>query len=580
MRNVARLRAGLIGAGVLLAIAGQAGVSSAVTSADAATALGRPVASRANVALAVPGRARRAARNVERAEETSGRAAQRSEQAAVTEIPAKASVVGSITVYPDKGGYDPIGIAAGSDGALWYTIAGGDLIGRITTAGVITHYKASGLSRPFGIAAGSDGALWFTNGGDPGSIGRITTSGRVTFFTDRRISEPDWIAAGPHGTLWFTNESGGGYTHPSIERITTHGALTTFTAPSISEPAGIAAGPDGAMWFVNSVYPGSDSGSIGRITTSGKVTKYTYPGSFQPSGITAGPDDAMWFTNGNPSSIERITTSGVVTDFANPDFGQLGGDYLGGGGGIVKGPDGALWFTDYGAPVSSAGLVVVGRMTSSGVLTAYVNPGSSVQANEIAAGPDNALWFTMGTAGIGRVSTLAFTSGPKLSSPPRVGRADTCLFASLDATSSTVSWLLNGAVQKGMTGRSFTPSAADLSRDLSCSVTLVNSGGSLTKKSASVKVAVGAALKVVRKPALSGPDQAGKAESVTSGSWSPGARSYGYQWYLGSSKVTGATSSQYRPPAGDKGKKLHCVVAAHRPGYASGRYTTKSVTLS
>jgi virginiamycin B lyase len=576
VRNAVWFGVGLAGVCWLLAGTGLTGV----TSAAVAAAPARSVTPSATVSVAVPGRARLAAKSSEQAAETSGRATQRSEQAAVVEVPAKASVVGSITVYADPGGNSPIGIVAGSDGALWYTIASGDMIGRITTGGVIRHYKASGLSRPFGIAAGSDGALWFTNGGDPGSIGRITTSGRVTFFTDRRISEPDWIASGPDGALWFTNDAGGGYTYPSIERITTSGKLTTFTAPSISAPAGIAAGPDGALWFVNSSYPGSNGGSIGRITTSGKVTEYTYPGSFQPYGITAGPDDTMWFTNGDPYSIERITTSGVVTDFTNPDFGALGGGYLGGGGGIVKGPDDAIWFTDYGAPVSSAGVVVVGRMTSSGVLTAYINPGRSVGANEIAAGPDNALWFTMGTAGIGRVFTLAFTSGPKLKSTPRVGRADACLFGSLNATTSAVSWLLNGTRQKGVTGRSFTPTAADLGKELSCSVTLSNSGGALRKKSASMKVAMGAALKVVRKPALSGPHKAGKAESVSSGSWSPSADSYSYQWYLGTGKVTGAMSPRYTPPAKDKGKKLHCAVTAHRPGYASGSYTTNSVTLS
>ena len=371
-------------------------------------------------------------------------------------------VEGGITVYPDPAGYDPIGIIKGSDGALWYTNAELSSIGRITAAGKITHYTDPRLTRPFGIAAGPDGALWFTNGSDPGSIGRITTSGVLTFFRAPRISEPDWIAAGPGDALWFTNESGGGFTTPSIERLTTTGTLTTFTAPSISAPTGIAAGPDGAMWFVNSDYGATNAGSIGRITTSGTVTEYTYPDSFAPKDITAGPDHSMWFANGSigssvdPSSIERITMGGVVTDFVNSGFGALGSDYLGGGGGIVEGPDGALWFIDYGSP-TSADISVVGRMTAGGALTTYVTPGRDVPANEIASGPGNTLWFTMGMRGIGRVSTLAFTSGPKLSRPAQVGKADTCQFGGLNATASTVAWLVNGAVLKGATGRDFTP---------------------------------------------------------------------------------------------------------------------------
>jgi hypothetical protein len=178
------------------------------------------------------------------------------------------------------------------------------------------------------------------------------------------------------------------------------------------------------------------------------------------------------------------------------------------------------------------------------------------------------------------VSTLAFTSGPKLSRPVRVGKADTCLFGGLNATASTVAWLVNGAALKGATGLDFTPAAADLGRELSCSVTLANAGGSLTRKSAAVKVALGAPLRVVRKPMLTGSRTAGKPESVTSGSWTPAAISYSYQWYLGSSAIAHATSRRYTPPAKDRGKRLHCVVTAHRVGYADGRYATASVTLS
>jgi hypothetical protein len=82
------------------------------------------------------------------------------------------------------------------------------------------------------------------------------------------------------------------------------------------------------------------------------------------------------------------------------------------------------------------------------------------------------------------------------------------------------------------------------------------------------------------KPKLSGPHKVGKAESVSSGTWSPSATSYGYQWYLGATAIAGATSSRYTPPAKDKGQKLHCVVTAHRAGYGNGSYATTSVTLT
>jgi streptogramin lyase len=51
-------------------------------------------------------------------------------------------------------------------------------------AGKVTNYTGTGIDKPFGIAAGPDGALWFTNGNN--SIGRITTAGVVTIYTRHR----------------------------------------------------------------------------------------------------------------------------------------------------------------------------------------------------------------------------------------------------------------------------------------------------------------------------------------------------------------------------------------------------------
>jgi virginiamycin B lyase len=66
---------------------------------------------------------------------------------------------------------------------LWF-IGGNGVIGRITTSGVFTKYSGGPgiLNSPFGIAAGSDGALWFTSP-DNNSIGRITTTETVTNYT-------------------------------------------------------------------------------------------------------------------------------------------------------------------------------------------------------------------------------------------------------------------------------------------------------------------------------------------------------------------------------------------------------------
>jgi streptogramin lyase len=165
----------------------------------------------------------------------------------------------TITEFPGPtAGSGPIGIAAGPDGALWFTETDGNKIGRITTAGVFTEFAVpTADSIPVGIAAGSDGTLWFTES-DGNKIGRISTAGVITEFpVPTAGSSPTFIAAGPDGTLWFTEYDGN-----KIGRITTAGVITEFAIPTAgSFPVGIAAGPDGALWFTE------NSGKIGRITT-------------------------------------------------------------------------------------------------------------------------------------------------------------------------------------------------------------------------------------------------------------------------------------------------------------------------
>ena len=90
------------------------------------------------------------------------------------------------------------GITVGADGALW--IAAGPLLGRVTVAGGVTAVGAAG-GRPAdgGLAAASDGALWYSS--TAGAVGRLAPSGGVsTFVLPARATD---IVRGPgQSTLW------------------------------------------------------------------------------------------------------------------------------------------------------------------------------------------------------------------------------------------------------------------------------------------------------------------------------------------------------------------------------------------
>jgi virginiamycin B lyase len=288
----------------------------------------------------------------------------------------------------------PEHITVGPDSALWFTHRT-DTIGRITTAGVITEYAVPGAGGAGAIAAGSDGALWFTQ---TDSIGRMTTAGVITEYAVPGAGGNSTITAGPDGELWFTE-------YGEIGRITTAGAITLFSIPTSGPTGGITAGPDGALWFGVGNY-------IGRITTEGAITEYAVPfefGSNNVQKITVGPDGALWFTDSgiNFNHVGRITTTGVITEQ------YITEDLLGE---ISAGPNGTLWFIDINLAGYQVPVTTLYRVTKTGATPYTVptilpeGPLGSVGPQGLTAGPDGALWFTLTSGlvgdGIGRLGGL------------------------------------------------------------------------------------------------------------------------------------------------------------------------------
>jgi virginiamycin B lyase len=160
-------------------------------------------------------------------------------------------------------------------------------------------------SGPLFIAAGSDGAMWFTENSNK-SIGRITMDGTITEFVLPDTKATPWgIGLGPDGNMWFTENTGN-----RIGRITTKGKITQYDLPTPnSQPSYITAGPDGAMWFTE-----TETNKISRITMKGDIRSFTVPqAGADPSGIAAGADGKMWFTTNISSQIGSISTGAKPT---------------------------------------------------------------------------------------------------------------------------------------------------------------------------------------------------------------------------------------------------------------------------
>jgi virginiamycin B lyase len=305
----------------------------------------------------------------------------------------------AIDEFPVLSGTNPGSITRGPDGALWFTLEGGDgAIGRMTTGGVHTNTfplpPCSGSSCSSSvppvdqIVTGPNGNLWFTMTRS-NAIGQMNTAGAMAIHPiDTPDSQPEGLTVGPDGRLWFTEANFNG-----IGAIRVDGTDEDWILPtSGSGPSDITAGPDGALWFTETL-----TNKVGRITTTGVVTnEFDVPTAFsEPSGIT-NTGAGLWFTESAVDQIAQISTGGVITEY--PGAGDQPSAIA-----VANPPgDGALWYTE-----SGAGSNAIGRITTGGIVTNHFpvpTPGS--EPSDITQGPDGNLWFTEFLANkIGRVVT-------------------------------------------------------------------------------------------------------------------------------------------------------------------------------
>jgi|HubBroStandDraft_6_1064221.scaffolds.fasta_scaffold00003_187 virginiamycin B lyase len=304
-------------------------------------------------------------------------------------------------VLPNSGS-QPLGIAAGPDGGVWFTEIAGNRIGRITYHGAISEFTLphSGSSPTF-IAAGPDGNMWFTEGSG-NAIGRITPQGAITEFSSglSANSSPNGITATTNA-LWFT-EVGEYPNGIKIGKITTAGTITRqYQIPTAynSNPQNLAFGADGKLWFAEA-NAGNAIGRVGRFTGNFAIYQSGLSTAAWPQDIAAGPDGNMWFTeSGQTARIGKITKTGTITEFSSGISG-CGCNYNLYG--IAAGSDGNLWFTETATNK-------IGRITTDGTVTEF-SKGLSASGGPlgITAGPRGTLWFTEGAGNrIGRIQLTA-----------------------------------------------------------------------------------------------------------------------------------------------------------------------------
>ncbi|MGA5701765.1 hypothetical protein [Peterkaempfera bronchialis] len=180
-------------------------------------------------------------------------------------------------------------------------------------------------------------------------------------------------------------------------------------------------------------------------------------------------------------------------------------------------------------------------------------------------------------------AALENTAAPQITGTAKVGAKVTASTGSWTppATSYSYQWKADGKAVKDATAAGYTIPAALLGKKLTVTVTAHRADSpNAAATSAAVTVAKGAAPKAGTAPRISGTAKVGAKVTAVSGSWTPAATSYSYQWKADGKAVKGATAAGYTIPAALLGKKLTVTVTAHRTGHADGTATTGAVKVA
>jgi len=164
------------------------------------------------------------------------------------------------------------------------------------------------------------------------------------------------------------------------------------------------------------------------------------------------------------------------------------------------------------------------------------------------------------------------TAPPAISGSAVAGQTLTCSQGSWtnNPTSFAYRWNRDAAAITDAMASTYTIAGGDVARQITCTVTASNAGGSTAATTAPVtpsQVPVAVALpQNTAPPSISGSAVAGQPLTCSQGSWTNNPTSFLYFWSRDDTAIVGATSPTYTVTDGDVAHQIRCTVAASNAG--------------
>jgi hypothetical protein len=175
---------------------------------------------------------------------------------------------------------------------------------------------------------------------------------------------------------------------------------------------------------------------------------------------------------------------------------------------------------------------------------------------------------------------FATVGTPAISGTATVGKTLTAATGTWKPAPSSFAyqWLRNGTAIAGATAPTYVAVSADAGKAISVRVTATRSGY-VTTAATSAATTVGRAFTVSPQPTVTGTIAVGKKVTASHAAWGPSPVTLTYQWYRGSSKISGATAKTYTLVAADAGKTVKVKVKGVKSGYTTVTRTSPGVAV-
>ena len=147
-------------------------------------------------------------------------------------------------------------------------------------------------------------------------------------------------------------------------------------------------------------------------------------------------------------------------------------------------------------------------------------------------------------------------------------------------TTYTYQWAANGTAISGATASTYIVKAAQLGKRLTVTVTATKPDhtSAQSTSAATEVVTTGASPLATVRPKITGTPQVGSAVQATTGTWSPAADSYRYEWRVGGT-LNSTTTNTLTLTAAMRDKAVTVTVIAVRAGHTEGRSASAEVTV-